>query len=178
MKWITLVLFGIGLIFAGIFGVTLFLNGNENNSATAETSIFYNDQIPANIKLYDIDDNLIDLSGFIGQPILINFWATWCTPCTEEIPLLISYSEKYPQLMIIGISSYESHSTVDKFIKNIPIPYLILLDSEGKIADQFKIVGYPTSFFVDTEGKLQSTHLGQLDASLLDNYLAQIGITP
>lgn len=178
MKWITLILIGVGLIFAGIFGVVLFLNGNSNHSAASETSLFDNDQIPTNIKLVDQDNHLVDLSEFTGQPILINFWATWCTPCKDEIPLLISYSEKYPRLKIIGISSYESRATVEKFLENTPIPYLVLLDTEGKVADQFQIIGYPTSFLVDAEGKLRYTHLGQMDASQLDENLLLIGIMP
>lgn len=155
----------------------MFINGNTSNSDVSETTVFADNQIPG-IKLYDQHSHLVDVADFKGQPILINFWATWCAPCKEEIPLLVEYSEKYPQLKIIGISSYEARSTVENFLEKTPVSYLILMDSDGKIANQFQVIGYPTSLFVDAEGVLRYTHLGQLDASLLDDSLEQIGIAP
>jgi len=108
--------------------------------------------------------------------LVINFWATWCKPCENEMPLLREIAQKSPNgLQVIGINVEEDVYIVNNFQQKIGINFPILLDSNGNVADQYLINGYPTTFFVDASGVLRAINIGELDDSLLVKYLTMIG---
>jgi thiol-disulfide isomerase/thioredoxin len=127
--------------------------------------------------LSDTDGNLVSLAGFSGKPMVINFWATWCKPCVNEMPLLNDIAQEHPNdLQVIGINVEEDLSSVNLFLEKLAIQFPVLLDSDGKVADQFQINGYPTTLFVDADGVLREIKIGELDDSLLVDYLMKIGV--
>jgi len=126
--------------------------------------------------LQDISGNQVSLADFSGKPLVINFWATWCKPCENELPLLREIAQKSPNgLQVIGINVEEDVYIVNNFQQKIGINFPILLDSNGNVADQYLINGYPTTFFVDASGVLRAINIGELDDSLLVKYLTMIG---
>jgi len=126
--------------------------------------------------LQDISGNQVSLADFSGKPLVINFWATWCKPCENELPLLREIAQKSPNgLQVIGINVEEDVDIVNNFQQKIGINFPILLDSNGNVADQYLINGYPTTFFVDASGVLRAINIGELDDSLLVKYLTMIG---
>jgi len=126
--------------------------------------------------LQDISGNQVSLADFSGKPLVINFWATWCKPCENEMPLLREIAQKSPNgLQVIGINVEEDVYIVNNFQQKIGINFPILLDSNGNVADQYLINGYPTTFFVDASGVLRAINIGELDDSLLVKYLTMIG---
>lgn len=119
------------------------------------------------------------LSELKGRPVVINFWATWCAPCEQEMPLLQQYADRYEgQLALLGVDYEEDESVVREFVTEREITFPILLDRSGIVANQYYVRNFPTTFFVDSEGVLRAQHLGMLTEELLEKYLKTIGINP
>jgi cytochrome c biogenesis protein CcmG, thiol:disulfide interchange protein DsbE len=119
------------------------------------------------------------LSALRGKAVMINFWATWCPPCKEEMPLFERYSQKYSGgLVLLGIDSGEDAAQVRSFINGMDLTYPILLDLEGDAVSQYYAKNLPSTFFVDSQGILRGQHLGLLTEDLLVEYLKTIGIAP
>lgn len=90
-----------------------------------------------------------------GKPLIVEFWATWCPPCRTSIPHLNEVYKKYKDkgLEIIGVTD-EDLSTVNAFVRKIPIDYHVALDANGKFAKPFGIRGIPHAMILDKEGKV------------------------
>jgi peroxiredoxin len=158
---------GIGIALTLIFG---YLNNSErNNLAVGSTAP---DFILDNFLGEDIQ-----LSDFRGSPVLINFWATWCQPCRIEMPYLQERHEYYPsELVVLAINFDESANVVQSFAEELNLTFNILLDPAGRVQDLFQIKGYPTTYFIDSEGFIRVIHIGLLTESQLDDYLIQVGV--
>lgn len=124
-----------------------------------------------------LDGSSQRLSELRGKAVLINFWATWCPPCKEEMPLIQRYASRYKdQLIVLGVDSQENPDIVRNFIKDRGITFPILLDQSGRISDLYFTKNFPTSFFVDADGVLRGQHMGQLSEDLLVQFLKTIGL--
>ncbi len=90
------------------------------------------------------------------KAVLLNFWATWCPPCREEIPDLIRLQEKYGprSFTVLGVNVGESSAKVSAFMDLTRINYPMVLDRKQKVSQQFRIVGIPTSLLVAQDGKV------------------------
>jgi thiol-disulfide isomerase/thioredoxin len=126
------------------------------------------------------DGQSISLSALKGNPVLINFWATWCGPCRGEMPYLQQIYEKW-QIMgvvLLAINIMESSSDVDKFMQSQGLSLPVLLDSEGEIAAQYDIQAIPATFFIDSEGIVQEVKVGafQSTAEIEESLLQLIGV--
>jgi cytochrome c biogenesis protein CcmG/thiol:disulfide interchange protein DsbE len=115
----------------------------------------------------------VSLGDFRGQPVMINFWATWCSPCRDELPEIQAAYENSKDLMVMGISFQEKASDVEPFVEKKGLTFPILLDSDGQIAMKYQARGLPTSFFVNPEGIITAVHIGPVTAGDLENYVAQ-----
>lgn len=108
-----------------------------------------------NVTLKTLNGETVQLSDYIGKPLIINFWATWCGPCVYEIPTLNQLQKKYNDggLVIIGISTDDGGAeVVRQFMKEIPIEYKSYLKTPG-VEDKFGgIWGLPTTYFYDKKG--------------------------
>lgn len=126
--------------------------------------------------LKDLNGNEVKLSSLKGKAVVINFWATWCYPCREEIPdLQKSYEEnKDKGLVILGVNIKENESKVSKFSKDYKMTYPILMDIEGTISDAYRVFGIPMSFFIDRNGLIKDSFIGMLTKEDLSKKLAAI----
>lgn len=125
-----------------------------------------------------LDGETVSMADFDGQPLMINFWATWCPPCVNEMPLLQQYAERYQEnLVVLAINAGEDPNQVREFISRHQLDLTILLDPNGDAIDHFRVYGFPTTLFFDADGEMQSTHIGELDEHLIDKYLLTIGIS-
>ena len=128
------------------------------------------------LTLQGLDGKQYKLSDFRGQPVMLNFWASWCEPCRAEMPLLNKQYEaaKGKGLVVLGINLSENAQTVKGFVKEYKLTFPILLDNDSTVADRYGIDPIPSTFFVDKEGIVQDIHIGELDKETLDKYIKEI----
>lgn len=176
-----ILLAGLGLILL-LFGVYFARRSNPGESTvkpSAEIEIAPRVGARApDFSLQDTQGQRINLSDFAGQPVLINFWATWCGPCRIEMPSFQQRFETYRQqgLMVLGVDFDEPADEVIAFAEMLGLTFPLLLDPGGQVQDLYLVRGYPTSFFLDAAGVIQVQHIGVISESQLDDYLMRIGI--
>lgn len=143
-------------------GMALFLQFPTSVSAQACDA----DAKMANLDfvLQDIDGQDVALSNYIGQVIVLDFWATWCAPCRIEIPNFVELYDQYgPEgLIVIGISVDEPGTDLKPFAEELAMDYPVLIGAERDdvINAYGPPVGYPTSFVIGRDGKVCTSHTG------------------
>ncbi len=113
------------------------------------------------------------LSDYRGKWVLVNFWATWCPPCLEEVPALISLHEahKDKDLVVIGVALDSTKESVRKFVAKHGITYPVVLGNY-KLAEQVgEIDALPTSYLYDPKGKAVVAHTGIVTQASLEEYI-------
>jgi len=112
--------------------------------------------------LKTIDGREVSLKDYRGKVVLINFWATWCPPCRNEMPLFVRVYKSYRDkgFEILAISTDSSLDPVKKFVKEFRINFPVLYDDKN-VVSLYGIQGLPTSFLIDREGKVVKVRLGK-----------------
>lgn len=119
----------------------------------------------------------VTLSEMRGQVVLINFWATWCGPCREEMPAIQARYNR-GDFAVLAVDFGETAEQVQGFMDEIGVQLPALLDSDGSVQELYRVRGYPTSFFVDAEGVIRFFHIGQMNEADLDSFLKQMEVQP
>lgn len=122
-----------------------------------------NPQLVPPFLVNDLSGNMISTAEWRGKVVLLNFWATWCPPCREEIPALIALQAEYKnRLQIIGVSMDDAvdENKVDAFAKQAGINYPIVMASPELVAEYGGVPALPTSFVVNPEGRVVQKHIG------------------
>ena len=104
----------------------------------------------------------VSLSDYQGNPVLINFWQIRCPPCRIEMPYIQQvYDEWHSKgLVVLAINIGESPSQIKEFMQSQGLSLPVLLDMQGKVADQYSILGIPATFFIDKDGIIQAIRVG------------------
>jgi cytochrome c biogenesis protein CcmG/thiol:disulfide interchange protein DsbE len=110
--------------------------------------------------------NVFDLTAYRGKVVVLDFWASWCTPCRHSIPWLNELQARYGQrgLVVVGVNTDPERADADRFMRSVPIKFPVVFDPEGRLAAHYKIPGMPTSMVFDREGHLLRSHIGFRDA--------------
>jgi thiol-disulfide isomerase/thioredoxin len=110
----------------------------------------------------DLDGNVISTAGWHGKVVLLNFWATWCPPCRDEIPEMIELATRYKdRLQIIGVSQDDaSPQEVRAFAKEMGMNYPIVMGSRAFSAEYGGVPALPTSFVINSDGRIVQKHVG------------------
>jgi peroxiredoxin len=129
-------------------------------------------------ELIDLDGSKVTLSDFRGQVVLLNFWAVWCSYCRAEFPVLQAFYERHQndRFVVLAINIQESKELVSEYVGETGLTFPVLLDRWGEVTARYRVRGLPTSFLVDREGRILEKHIGPVDESMLDEYLAQSGV--
>ena len=104
----------------------------------------------------------LKLSEMSGNVVLVNFWASWCGPCREEMPLLNALHNKYEPLgfTVLGVNVEEDLTGAQGFLSNVPVDFPVLLDSSNKVSKQYQVIAMPTTVMVDRDGNMRYLHKG------------------
>ena len=115
------------------------------------------------------------LSEYRGQVVLINFWASWCGPCRQEMPLLDDLHTRYEKLgfSVFGVNIDDDSRKADKVLRAIPVNFPILYDSGNEISKMFDVDAMPTTILVDRDGNMRFLHRGY-KPGYEDDYRTQI----
>jgi thiol-disulfide isomerase/thioredoxin len=115
------------------------------------------------IELTLLDGSNVTLEQLAGQPVLLNFWATWCVPCRAELPALAGIADAHADLAVIAINMQEEAELAAAFLNRIDVQLPAAVDHDGAIARSFGVVNLPTSILISTEGTVIARHVGYLD---------------
>ncbi len=102
------------------------------------------------------------LSEFRGEVVMINFWASWCGPCRQEMPLLDELYSQYSSLgfTILGVNVEENSEQAKAILKQIPVTFPVLFDNESKVSKLYDVVAMPSTVLVDRDGNVRYLHHG------------------
>ncbi len=118
---------------------------------------FRKEQYAPGFSLTEINGEQIDWERYQGKVTLVNFWATWCPPCVEEVPSLNSLAARYQNkgFEVVSIDYRETREALLQFIQDIPVDFPVLLDNDGKVSMQWKVFSFPSSFLLDKSGRIR-----------------------
>jgi peroxiredoxin len=120
--------------------------------------------------LKDLAGNQVSLSSFRGKTVLLNFWATWCPPCKDELPTIekLHQSTKQRGLVVLAVSVDTSAAKVKDFVKEHPVSYSVLHDATLTVSRSYKVFSLPMTFIIDKRGVIVEKHFGHRDWSKPD----------
>ena len=117
----------------------------------------------------------IDLDGYRGRVVYLDFWASWCTPCKQSFPWMQAMKDTYERqgLSVIAVNLDRHREDADRFLAKFRPNFDVRFDSEGQTADRFKVHGMPTSVVIDRHGVERFVHIGfrPVDLSAYENEL-------
>lgn len=163
-----------------VLWVSLIILFSSVRAATAQWGITEIMGKPAPpFSLTDLSDAEETLSSYKEKVVLINFWATWCIPCRIEMPSLNRLYQKYEErgFVVLGISNDRSRKMAENFLSKTPVDFPVLLDSNLRVAREYRVFAYPTTLLVDREGILREKFLGERDwmnpelSRIVENYI-------
>lgn len=119
--------------------------------------------------LPDLAGKVVSLSSYRGKPVLVNFWATWCDSCKEEMPALQELSGRSGgRYAVIAVSLDEDLAAVPRFAKAYRLNFPILL-ADREVVDGYAVRGLPTAYLIDADGRISRRWVGPLDVRAVEN---------
>jgi thiol-disulfide isomerase/thioredoxin len=153
-----------GLALAAVFALPAFAASTSSGPAPA-------------FQLSGRGGKAIDLSQFKGQVVMINFWATWCGPCRQEMPLLEDIYKKYKPMgfTLVGVNVEPDAKDAEAWLGKLskPVTFPVAFDTDSKVSKMYKVAGMPSTVFVDRKGNIRVMHKGYKPGDE-DFYLTQI----
>lgn len=136
---------------------------------------FSSDKAAPDFALTDLSGNPISLSSLKGKVIFVNFWATWCPPCRQEIPDFVEFykENKDNGAAILGVSVDKSANKVRDFVEKYKINYPVAMATSEIVSDYKPGKYIPTTIIIDSSGMIQDKKVGALDKASLESYLKE-----
>ncbi|MBW3606554.1 MAG: TlpA family protein disulfide reductase [Actinobacteria bacterium] len=117
-------------------------------------------------------DDKIDVHDYVGRPLVVNFWASWCAPCVEEMPAIQQVADELDgRVTVLGINSQDSAAKAREFADDLGIGFELARDPSGSYFAAVGGFGWPTTLLVDTDGVIRYRHTRLLDAGQLRDLL-------
>ena len=115
------------------------------------------------------------LSSLKGKPVYLNFFASWCAPCNEEAPSVVSLAKKYKAkgLVVVGVDEQEDVSKAKGFAAKYSLPYTVVLD-DGPMGKDYGAIALPVHVFIDKNGKISTYRLGEMAPNEIEDAIKKI----
>jgi peroxiredoxin len=115
--------------------------------------------------LESLDGSEVRLSDYHGQPVVLNFWATWCGPCRKEIPQFVEAYERFRGngLVIIGVNMQEGKSIARGYVEDYGMQFPVAIDVDGEVGDAYRLLGLPVTYFIDRDGVVRGVFSGPFE---------------
>jgi len=152
------------------FLIFILLEKNPNDPPSA----LLNKNLPtfSSISLYNNEESLLS-DNLKGNYTLINFFASWCTPCRAEHHLFFKIKKEIPELYILGFSHKDDLNDSKKYLEEEGNPYSFVgIDRDGKIAFDFGVFGLPETFIINKDGEIIYKHTGPLTKKIIEDEIA------
>ena len=144
--------FNLLLLFLFFFSISCSTDNSNGISRTAK-----------NFKLPSFSGDVsYQLKQFKGKPVILNFWASWCAPCRQEMPFLenVWKTHKENDLVLLGINVLDDKEEAEDTIKEFGITYINLYDPDGDIKEKYNLLALPVTYFIDKEGSISKINYG------------------
>ena len=162
---------------AAIAAAGIFLSSCGQGSVRAAVKAEKDRNKAPGFTLKDAHGRTVQLADYKGKIVLLNFWATWCGPCKIEIPWFIDFEQRYKDrgFAVLGISMDEDGwDAVKPYIEAKKVNYRVIIGTD-EVADLYGgVSSLPTSFIIDRQGKIASTHIGLVSKSVYQNDIEQL----
>ncbi len=145
-----------GLRIAGVLAAGLL------GSVLAGGPVVANNSVAPAFSLQTRDGKTLSLEDLRGEVVMINFWATWCGPCRQEMPLLEQIYQRYSGLgfTLLGVNVEEHSADADRFLAETPVSFPILFDPNNEVSKQYGVRAMPSTVIVDRQGNVRFLHHG------------------
>ncbi len=130
--------------------------------STSAFAVSAGDSAP-NFKLPNLKTGKLEsLKKYRGKVVYLDFWASWCGPCRQSLPLLNDLRKELKRkgFEVVAVNLDEETADAKAFLKQFPVSYPVLMDPKGKVPEKYELPGMPTSFLIDKKGRIQHIHIG------------------
>jgi cytochrome c biogenesis protein CcmG, thiol:disulfide interchange protein DsbE len=132
-------------------------------------------RVAPDFALQALDGSTFRLSEQRGKPVVLNFWATWCGPCQNELPAIQKAAEHFgDDVVFAGVDQGEKSEVVQSFADKLGLTFTIPMDTDGTIGYNYGVQGLPTTFFIDRNGVVQSLWMGEMNSVTLAENIGRI----
>jgi peroxiredoxin len=115
------------------------------------------------------------LSDLRGKKVLLNFWASWCGPCREEMPDIQKATQTYgDKVAVLGVNQREPVDIIASFENEIKVNFQLVANQNGDIAERYRVSGLPVSYFINTDGTIGARHIGVMDYATIQQLLDRL----
>lgn len=150
----------------------------ESGSSDPEVNLGIGNQEPGpapDFDLEDFEEEAVSLEDFRGKPLVLNFWASWCTPCRKEMP---AFDEVYRgldgQVAFLGIATQDQRKPAEDFAREVGVSYPLAFDEGDKVGDAYELFGMPSTYFVDEDGQIVEARFGELTSGELEEIIGTL----
>jgi len=137
-------------------------------------------KVAPDFELPGLDEKMVKLSDFRGKVVFLNFWATWCKPCREEMPSMEVLYKNFERdglvVLAVSIDRVTTKKDIPPFVKGMSLTFPVLVDSWGQTDKRYKLMGVPETYIIDQQGVLREKVIGPRDWTLLDNLQVITGL--
>ena len=130
-------------------------------------------KVAPDFQLPDLNDKEVRLSDFRGKVVFLNFWATWCKPCREEMPSMEVLYKNFEKdglvILAVSIDRVTTKKDIPPFVKGMNLTFPVMVDSWGQTDKRYKLMGVPETYIIDQQGVLREKVIGPRDWTRLDN---------
>lgn len=129
--------------------------------------------------LTTLDGKKVQLSELKGKKVIVNFWATWCPPCKAEMPHMQNFYEDFSdeenvEILAVNLTSEDKEESVQNFVQDYGLTFPIPLDTEGVVGETFQAITIPTSYMIDTKGRIQNKIVGPMDENMIKDFVSNL----
>jgi thiol-disulfide isomerase/thioredoxin len=151
-------------LFSRLLAAVLILGAAGSAVAAKELKPWPGDPTPP-LELRDLSGKLHRLADYRGQAVLINFWATWCEPCRDEMPSIQQLKSKLAgkPFVVLAVNVAESENRIAEFLRKLPLDFTVLHDRNSEALKAWRVKGLPASFVVAPDGRIRYSHIGDFD---------------
>lgn len=165
----------IGLAIAAVaILIVVFMNQGESTE-TMQMDQVDEDKLPGlkvgvkapDFELVNLNGEKVKLSDFHGEKVMLNFWATWCPPCKEEIPDMEKFYAAHGDEINILAVNLDPENDVEGFLKKMNATFPVVIDEGRQAMSKYDVLTIPTTFFIDEEGIIRKKHLGAMTFEMM-----------
>ncbi len=133
-----------------------------------------------NFQLTTLDGKAVTLSDYQGKKVILNFWATWCPPCRAEMPHMQTYYEEQAErenvvILAVNLTTNDRGlAKIEDFVEEFGLEFAIPMDKKGDVGATYQTISIPTSYMIDTKGRIQNKVVGPMNISMMEQFVKKM----